>query len=328
MKQEHIQRFCCTVCKESVLRFQGNESDGKSGQIKTGNLLCMKCGTCYPIAGHIARFVEPENYAGSFGFQWNIHRKTQLDSYSGLTISHDRVFEVTGWPEQMKGEQILEAGSGAGRFTEVLLSTGAEVNSFDYSDAVEANWKSNGHHSNLNLFQGDIFSIPFEDYSFDKVFCLGVIQHTPDPELAFSSLAAKVRPGGELVIDVYASSILSLLRWKYLLRPITKHIGRERLYHIVEKVVDAILPLATRLRRVGGRVGARLLPIVEYSHLGLPDKLNREWAILDTFDMYSPAHDHPRSLAVVRGWFECAGFERVEVKRGPNGVVGRGVRPL
>jgi len=300
----------------------------ESGQIETGNLLCLKCRKCYPIAGHIARFVEPENYAGSFGFQWNIHRKTQLDSYSGLSISHDRVFEVTGWPEQMEGQQILEAGSGAGRFTEILLSTGAEVYSFDYSDAVEANWRSNGHYSNLNLFQGDIFSIPFENHSFDKVFCLGVIQHTPDPELAFSSLASKVRPGGELVIDVYANSILSLLQWKYLLRPITKHINRERLYQIVEKAVDAMLPLATRLRQIGGKVGARLLPIVEYSHLGLSDKLNREWAILDTFDMYSPAHDHPRSLVVVRGWFERAGFEQVEVKRGPNGIVGRGVRPL
>ena len=196
MKQESIQRFCCPGCKESGLRFQSNESDGECGQIETGNLLCLMCGKDYPVAGHIARFVEPENYAGSFGFQWNIHRETQLDSYSGLPISRNRVFEVTGWPEQMEGQKILEAGSGAGRFTEVLLSTGAEVYSFDYSDAVEANWKSNGHRSNLNLFQGDIFNIPFEDQSFDKVFCLGVIQHTPDPELAFSSLAAKVRPGG------------------------------------------------------------------------------------------------------------------------------------
>ena len=131
-----------------------------------------------------------------------------------------------------------------------------------------------------------------------------------------------------MAIDAPASSILSLLQWKYLLRPITKHIDRKRLYHIVEKVVDAMLPLAIRLRQVGGRVGARLLPIVEYSHLGLRDNLNREWAILDTFDMYSPTHDHPRSLAVVRSWFQRAGFERVEVKRGQNGVVGRGVRPL
>ena len=82
------------------------------------------------------------------------------------------------------------------------------------------------------------------------------------------------------------------------------------------------------LRRVGGKFGARLLPIVEYSHLGLPHELNREWALLDTFDMYSPAHDHPRSIAQVKGWFAAANFVDVVVEYGPNGVIGIGRRPL
>jgi hypothetical protein len=59
----------------------------------------------------------------------------------------------------------------------------------------------------------------------------------------------------------------------------------------------------------------------------LPYELNREWAILDTFDMYSPAHDHPRSIAQVRRWFSAANFVDVVVEYGPNGVVGRGRKP-
>jgi hypothetical protein len=70
-----------------------------------------------------------------------------------------------------------------------------------------------------------------------------------------------------------------------------------------------------------------MLPIVEYSHLGLTPELNREWAVLDTFDMYSPAHDHPQSKATVRRWFREAGFIDVNVADGPNGVVGHGHRP-
>jgi SAM-dependent methyltransferase len=329
--EESIAWMRCPECRTGGLALQDDALRGSDGRVTSGSLRCIACDRAFPIVGSVARFVPPENYAGSFGFQWNIHRETQLDSHSGLTISRDRVFGVSGWSEQapggMRGQRILEAGSGAGRFTEVLLSTGAEVWSFDFSAAVDANWKNNGHSPNLHLFQGDLFNIPFEERSFDKVFCFGVIQHTPDPERAFASLAGMVRPGGSLAIDVYAKGLLAVVSWKYLLRPITRRMDKGRLYRWVEKSVDALLPLAGWLRRVGGTFGARLVPIIEYSYLGLPKQAQREWAILDTFDIYAPAHDHPRSVASVRRWFEDAGFEAISVGRGPNGVVARGVRP-
>ena len=43
------------------------------------NLTCQKCGKKYPIVDNIPRFVELENYADSFGFQWNLFNKTQHD---------------------------------------------------------------------------------------------------------------------------------------------------------------------------------------------------------------------------------------------------------
>ena len=70
-----------------------------------------------------------------------------------------------------------------------------------------------------------------------------------------------------------------------------------------------------------------MLPIVEYTDLGLSADVNREWAILDTFDMYSPAHDHPQTISVVKKWFASAGFVDVDVRRGQNGIVGRGKMP-
>jgi len=265
-------------------------------------------------------------YANSFGFQWNLHRKTQLDSYSGLPITRDRLFSVTQWNEDLRGQRILEAGSGAGRFTEILLKTGAMLYSFDYSEAVDANFANNGRNSNLALFQGDIFHIPLPPASFDKVMCLGVLQHTPEPERAFGSLAAMVRPGGELVIDVYANTLIARLQWYYLLRPITRRMDKDKLYRLIFNWAPRLIPLARFLRAIAGRAGARLVPIAEYSHYGLSPEINKEWAVLDTFDMYSPAHDHPQSMATVQRWFETAGFTEVTVRRGPNGVVGKGRR--
>ena len=35
----------------------------------------------------------------------------------------------------------------------------------------------------------------------------------------------------------------------------------------------------------------------------------REWVILDTFDMFSPQHDHPQKIATVKKWFEEFGMD-------------------
>ena len=292
-----------------------------------GSLRCANCQAAYPVRDGVARFVPAENYSQSFGLQWNRHRRTQLDSAIGKPISEHRLYQATGWPRELRGQRILEAGSGAGRFTEVLCRTGAEIYSFDYSTAVDANKQNNGGAPILHLFQADIFHIPLRDASFDHVLCLGVLQHTPDPERAFLSLARHVKPGGDLVIDVYRRSLAAALQWKYLLRPITRRMDAARLYGIVEAVAPALVTPTRWLRRFAGRAGARLSPIVEYSHLGLTPEQNVQWSVLDTFDMYSPAYDLPQSADTVRHWFGVAGFGQVEVFDGLNGVVGRGRRP-
>jgi SAM-dependent methyltransferase len=227
----------------------------------------------------------------------------------------------------MKDCVVLEAGSGAGRFTEVLLKSGATVFSFDLSGAIDANAANNAHNANLNLFQASIYDIPVREEVFDKVLCLGVLQHTPDPERSFASLVRHLKPGGEIAVDIYAGNLRSLLHWKYVLRPITTRMKKDLLFRLIERAVGALLPSAIFMRRFGGRWATRLIPILQYSQWGLPSDLNREWAILDTFDMYSPAHDHPRTLTQVRRWFETAGLENIVVAYGPNGVIARGRRP-
>jgi len=314
-----LELFACPRCRGALTQ----RTDGPTA---ASSLHCPACPASYPVIGEVPRFVPSEHYAASFGMQWNRHRRTQLDSHTGLPISRERVFSTTEWAERLDGQHVLEAGSGAGRFTEVLLTTGAHIFSFDYSSAVDANAANHGASGDLTLFQADIFAIPLKPQAFDKVLCLGVLQHTPDPERAFKSLAAYVRPGGELVVDLYPKRLTALLSWKYVLRPITTRLERERLYRVIEQAVDVFLPLAKPLRAIAGRAGVRLLPISEYSHLGLTPALNREWAVLDTFDMYAPAHDHPQSAATLKRWFGDVGFRDVLVARGPNGIIGRGKR--
>jgi SAM-dependent methyltransferase len=317
--------FRCTSCGSTSLVLTAEERAGK--KVTDGTLACKDCAASYRVVDGIPRFVCRDNYAKSFGLQWNRHQKTQLDSFTGRPISEKRLFEVTGWPTDMSGQFVLEAGSGAGRFTECLLKTGAAVFSFDYSSAVDANARNNGRCERLFLFQADLRRIPLQRAAFDKVMCLGVLQHTPSPRECFRCLAEMVRPGGELVVDVYGKTAAALLQWKYILRPITTRMDPHKLYEIVSSVVPFLLPAAKNMRRLAGRAGARLIPIVEYSHLGLSREVNEQWAILDTFDMYAPVHDHPQSQRTLEHWFKDAGLIDISVRPGPNGLVGKARRP-
>lgn len=310
--------FLCPRCKKGECK----------NVVQHENLACTNCGVSFLVKDKIPRLVPMDNYSESFGYQWNIHQKTQLDSYTRLPITGNRLRKVADWVDKdLSGFNILEAGSGAGRFTEVLVKTKANIYSFDYSLAVDANARNNGLNPNLYLFQGDIFNIPFKPETFDIVMCLGVIQHTPDPKKAFFSLVDQVKPGGKIYIDVYTMSWHHWLQWKYILRPITMRMKKETLYKALECIIPVLLPLTKFLKKYLGKVGARLMPIVEYSELNLSKAHNLEWAILDTFDMYSPAHDHPQSLKSVTAWIKEAKLVNENIFYGDNGVVASAVKP-
>ena len=87
--------------------------------------------TTVPIVRNIPRFVPSESYASSFGFQWNHFDRIQIDKFMHNDLSRDRFNATTGWPPHLDGQRILEAGCGAGRFTQLALETDAEVVSFD-----------------------------------------------------------------------------------------------------------------------------------------------------------------------------------------------------
>ncbi len=161
----------------------------------------------YPIRNGIPRFVPESNYADNFGMQWNKFSKTQLDSYSGHSISSDRFWKATGWNlDEIKGKWVLDVGCGAGRFAEVALGCGAIVVALDYSSAVDACYANLGHYPNLHVVQGDIYALPFVPESFSFVYSLGVLQHTPDVERAFACLPPMLAKGGQICVDYYDSS--------------------------------------------------------------------------------------------------------------------------
>jgi SAM-dependent methyltransferase len=319
--------LCCPSCQGDLTLEEATR--GAHSRIESGVLRCTGCSNKAPIVRSVPRFVPRGNYAASFGLEWTRHATTQYDSHSGIDFSRKRFFEETGWPARMDGQLILEAGCGSGRFTEQAAKTGAAVVSFDLSYAVDASYATNGALDNVLIVQADILRIPFRDASFDKVFCFGVLQHTPDPRRSFLALPRLLKPGGQIVADVYKKTFLRyVLGTKYWVRPFTRNMDPETLYRAVRRYVDFMWPIAEYVRRIpkiGVPLNWRLL-IGDYTNEGVPTAQLREWAYLDTFDMLAPKYDFPQTLSTVRRWFEEASLTEIDVRFGYNGIQGRGIR--
>lgn len=273
----------------------------------------------FPVRNGVYRLVDEKNYTDNFGFQWNKFEKTQIDRFAERSSqSRERFFAVTKWHQQeLRGQNVLEVGSGAGRFTEVILNhTNATLYSVDFSQAVEANFRNNGPHNHLYLFQASIYELPFKPNQFDKVFCFGVLQHTPDFKKSLTSLAAMVKPGGELVVDFYpVKGWYTKAHAKYIFRPFTKRMKNEQLLRWIESNVSWLMRANNFFERIGvGRFVNRFLPICDIKNTipsALSYKVKREWVILDTFDMFSPEYDNPQKLDTVVAWLKELGMKEV-----------------
>ena len=272
-------------------------------------------GRTYPIVRSVPRFVPSEQYAETFGYQWNLFATTQLDSASGTSESRDVFVEKTGLPlEKLRGKLVLDVGCGMGRFAEVVAEAGARVVGVDMSRAVDAAASNLARFENAAVVQADLFSLPFANEAFDFIYSIGVLHHTPSTRKAFVALLPHLRRLGRIAIWVYPRS----LRWRTLMsafyRLVTTRLPKEQLLRW-SRIADPV----GRLQRVPG-IGLPLKFLLPLS--GHP---NPEWRVLDTFDWYSPRFQWTHTKSEVESWFQEAGL--TDLWRGSFPVSMAGTKP-
>ena len=297
MKKKLLELLACPKCYGS-LKAKNDDTD----EILEGELECLNCAVKYPITNGIPRFVEPDNYASSFGYQWNLFRKEQIDSHNGTTLSADRFWKETAWTkDELKDKWILDVGCGAGRFLDVSSTAEANVIGIDISSAIDAAKENLKGRENVHFIQASIYELPFRPGTFDCCYCIGVIQHTPNPENSLRSIAEMVKKDGKIAVTIYERR-----RWrtmfysKYWLRPITKRMSKETLLKVIQITMSVAFPVTNVLFRIPllGRFFMFSIPIANYVHeKQLTPQQRYDWAVLDTFDMLSPQFDSPMNLA-------------------------------
>ena len=297
----------CPACKEELR--QGSQQEYH----------CCHCSGSFPVTDRVMRFVDTTNYAENFGFEWQLYSRTQLDTQSNSN-SEAAFRQRTGLtPQDLNGKLVLDVGCGMGRFAEVATRWGAHVVGIDLSAAANVASRNLIGRSFV-AFQADVFALPFAPESFDFIYSIGVLHHTPDCEKAVKELPQYLKPGGGMAVWLY-SGYNKWHRFSDVYRKITNHMP-PRLLHSTLRVCVPCLYWSDR--------GLRRIPLVGPPAAGILHHVfpvsrsaNPEIRVLDTFDWYSPKYQSKHTYEQVFRWFESCGMEDLHVGETPIAVRGR-----
>jgi len=315
-----LDALACPHCPgDAALRLQDETTDGE--EIVAGRLVCDACARAWPVERGIPRFAGPaDDYATAFGWQWRRWRTLQIDHLNGHRFSEQRLLNDSGWPRDwFGGRLILDAGSGAGRFSDVMGELGARVVAIDLSAAIDACRETCARHDGrVQCLQASIYALPLRKGAFDAVHCAGVIQHTPDPARTMTALPPLLKPGGRLAYNFYERSWSRRFQLiKHALRLVTPHLPPPMLLAWCRALVALFFPVTLMLSRVRiARYFVRFLPICAWHRPEMTVAEQYAWTLLDTFDWYNPRYEKAQDHCAVGRLLAAAGLADVVVAPG------------
>jgi ubiquinone/menaquinone biosynthesis C-methylase UbiE len=112
------------------------------------------------------------------------------------------------------GKKVLEIGLGQGADSEQIIRRGGKWSGLDLTKQSVARVKRRMELHNLpydDLKVGSVLDIPYPDNSFDMVYSFGVLHHVPEIHRAQAEIARILRPGGQLVMMMYAKWSLNYM---------------------------------------------------------------------------------------------------------------------
>jgi SAM-dependent methyltransferase len=263
----------------------------------------------------------------SFGFQWLRYRVSDHQE------NREHLYRRTATePGTLGGQLFFEAGCGMGRYLKVFTDEpGAEVVGLDLSLAVNRAYSENQANPLIHVVQGNIMQLPFRRETFDHVYSIGVLHHTPSTKDAFHSIAQLVKPGGRVSIWVYHvwrppnlrgfAALHATAKGKITdgLRVVTTRLPH-RLLHYLCYMAIPMGWVQAKIWSAPKPVKAVLSPLLLVSMAIHP---KAEVRLLDTFDWYSPRYQWKHTVKEVAAWFRDEGLVDIDTTGFEVSVRGR-----
>lgn len=187
-----------------------------------------------------------KNTQESFGVQWNLF-PTMYEEWRDNFIDFISPHLLK---EDFDNKVVLDCGCGIGRHLYYAAEFGARhAVGMDISHSVDMAIKNVSKFDNAHIIQADIYNIPLI-YEFDISYCIGVLQHLPDPVKAFCCISETLKTGG------------IIFAWIYGKRPIGYHL-----------IVDSLRRFTVGMKPNGLYRLTFVLALLSFGMLALPRRI-------------------------------------------------------
>ena len=147
----------------------------------------------------------------------NLNKLSGFDlHYDDDDISHKHVEMIIDNCNISKDEKILEVGCGAGRLGNIFLKKDYDYFGLEKSSSLVSKFKKLIDENKVDIMNDN--KIPFEDNTFDIVFCYSVIQYLKDEDSFTSFLNEMLRISKKMVgiYDLETLDSTKNMRNKYI----------------------------------------------------------------------------------------------------------------
>lgn len=222
----------------------------------------------------------------------------------------------------LRGRTVLDAGCGPGRLIPVAASAADYLVGLDLGDHIDRARRRTSALGNVDLVQGSVLAPPFLQESFEVIYSIGVLHHTPDPKESCLQLARLVRRGGAFALWVYPPSYWGgairgvvtrrFHRWFSKLSPFRK-------LRIAERV---LYPLGRLQGSLAKRVWLKFLAAPLFL-LPIPRHPRREVMLPTILDYYGPPFISTHTSEEIGAWMREAGLDTVDTLPVPSSCIAR-----
>jgi len=217
-----------------------------------------------------------------FGEQWR-YQVGNEGFYGSLELLADALGPLLE-PAELRGRRVADIGSGTGRIVRMLLEAGVEqVIAVEPSGGVEAlRENTRAYADRVEIVHATGEALP-PGLELDFVLSIGVVPFVPEPEPLLRAARAALRPGGRVVLWVYAAEAsLAYLLPLRALRLVTTRLPPGLL---------SALCTALNLLLDGYMAACRLLPLPLHEYMrNVLSRVARDKRKLTIYDQLNPSY--------------------------------------
>jgi SAM-dependent methyltransferase len=145
------------------------------------------------------------NTVKSFGSEWSLYTQSEDDlPLAGRTALFESYFHIFPWQSLPQAAIGADVGCGSGRWAAMVAPRVGHLYAIDPAPpAVHVARRNLRAHANVTVIEAECNAMPIENASLDFAYCLGVLHHIPDTQVALAAIVAKLKMGAPILLYLY-----------------------------------------------------------------------------------------------------------------------------